>query len=95
MFPVALLLLGILFFKPPKDALGRRHSVIALACFCLLAAPLVLSLSHEKHRFTFGDSGKLNYAWFVGGIPDLLRMERAARGNGTPLTLRAESAKLP
>jgi hypothetical protein len=69
MFPAALLLLGILFLRPPKDRLGRRHSLIAMACFWLLAAPLVLSLSQEKHRFTFGDSGKLNYAWFVGGIP--------------------------
>jgi hypothetical protein len=69
MFPAALLLIGILFLKPPKDGLGRRHSVIAMFCFCLLAAPLVLSLSTGKHRFTFGDSGKLNYAWFVGGVP--------------------------
>jgi hypothetical protein len=34
-----------------------------------VATPEVLSLSGEKDRFTFGDSGKLNYAWFVGGIP--------------------------
>ena len=69
MFPTALLLIGILFLRPPKDALGRRHALAALACFCLLAAPLVLNLSRAKQRFTFGDTGKLNYAWFVGGIP--------------------------
>ena len=69
MFPAAFLLLGILFLKPPKDALGRRHTAIALACFSLVAAPLVLSLIHEKHRYTFGDSGKLNYGWFVNGNP--------------------------
>ena len=39
MFPAALLLIAILFLKPPKDALGRRHSVIALACFCLRCRP--------------------------------------------------------
>ncbi len=69
MFPPALALIGILFLKPPKDRMGRRHAVIALACFCLVAAPLVVSLSYEKHRFTFGDSGKLNYAMVVGDVP--------------------------
>ena len=84
MFPAALLLIGILFLKPPKDGLGRRHAVIALACFCLVAAPLVLSLSHEKHRFTFGDSGKLNYAWFVGDIPAYSGWNGQPAENGIP-----------
>jgi hypothetical protein len=69
MFPAALLLIGILFLQLPRDRLGRRNAAIVLACFGLTAAPLVLSLSHEKHRLTFGDSGKMNYAWFVDGIP--------------------------
>jgi hypothetical protein len=84
MFPAALLLIGILFLKPPKDRLARRHSFIAMACFGLLSAPLVLSLSYEKHRFTFGDSGKLNYAWFVGGIPSYSGWNGEPAENGTP-----------
>jgi len=84
MFPAALLLIGTLFLRPPKDSLGRRHSVIALACFCLLAAPLVLSLSQEKHRFTFGDSGKLNYAWFVDGVPSYSGWSGQPVEYGTP-----------
>ena len=84
MFPAALLLLAVLFLKPPKDGLGRRHVACALACFCVAAAPLVLSLSHEKHRFTFGDSGKLNYAWFVGGVPHYGGWTGQSPENGTP-----------
>ena len=61
--------------------LGRRHTAIVLACFSIVAAPLVLGLSYEKHRFTFGDSGKLNYAWFVAGVPDY------SGWNGQPLKL--------
>lgn len=68
MFPVAFMLIGILYLKPPKDYLGRRHIVIALTCFCLAAAPLVLSLSYEKRRLTFGDSGKLNYAFVITDV---------------------------
>jgi len=85
MFPAALLLIAILFLKPPRDAWGRRHTIIVMACFSMLAAPLVLSLSHEKHRFTFGDSGKLNYAWFVAGIPDYAGWNGQPPETGTPL----------
>jgi hypothetical protein len=85
MFPPALVLLALLFVKPPGDQLRRRHAVIALACFFLVAAPLVFSLSLEKHRFTIGDSGKLNYAWFVGGIPAYSGWNGQPAGNGTPV----------
>jgi 4-amino-4-deoxy-L-arabinose transferase-like glycosyltransferase len=84
MFPAALLLIGILFLKSSRDGLGRRQAIIALACFCLVSAPLVLSLSYEKHRFTFGDSGKLNYAWFVGDIPAYSGWNGQPAENGTP-----------
>jgi hypothetical protein len=85
MFPVAILLLALLFVTPPGDGWQRRHSAIALVCFGLVTAPLVLSLSHEKHRFTIGDSGKLNYAWFVGGIPVFSGWNRQPSENGTPV----------
>ena len=62
MFPVAFMLIGISFLNRPGPS-GTTTLVIALVCFCLAAAPLVLSLSYEKRRLTFGDSGKLNYAF--------------------------------
>jgi hypothetical protein len=95
MFPPALVLLALLFLKPPGDQLRRRHAVIALACFFLVAAPLVLSLSLEKHRFTIGDSGKLNYAWFVGGVPPTPGGTASPRKTAHRSTLPAGSAKLP
>lgn len=39
----------------------------ALLVFSAVAGPYVAALSHQKHRFDFGDSGSLNYAWYVGG----------------------------
>jgi hypothetical protein len=84
MFPAALLLIGVLLLKPPKDGLRRRHSAIALAGFCLAAAPLVLSLSYEKHRFTFGDSGKINYAMMVNGVPYCAGWTGQNPEDGTP-----------
>jgi hypothetical protein len=41
--------------------------LIAFACFAVVAGPYVAALSQQKHRLDFGDSGALNYAWYVGG----------------------------
>jgi hypothetical protein len=37
------------------------------AVFAMVAGPYVAALSMQKHRFDFGDSGSLNYAWFAAG----------------------------
>jgi hypothetical protein len=42
-------------------------SLLVLVCFGLIAGPYVAALSRQKHRLNFGDSGSLNYAWYVGG----------------------------
>lgn len=46
----------------PRWRRGMLVAALAFACTCL---PLIVLLSHQKGRFTFGDTGKLNYAWFV------------------------------
>ncbi len=42
-------------------------AVVALVCFGVVAGPYVVALSQQKGRLDFGDSGSLNYAWYVGG----------------------------
>jgi 4-amino-4-deoxy-L-arabinose transferase-like glycosyltransferase len=42
-------------------------ALIAFTCFAVVAGPYVAALSRQRQRFDFGDSGALNYAWFVGG----------------------------
>jgi hypothetical protein len=42
-------------------------ALAALACFAVVSGPYIAALSHARGRFDFGDSGALNYAWFVGG----------------------------
>ena len=52
-----------------------RHSLVrvaasasvALVCFGVLAGPYIAALSRQHGRLDFGDSGSLNYAWYVGG----------------------------
>jgi hypothetical protein len=42
-------------------------AVLVFVCFSLVAGPYIAALSHQKGRFDFGDSGNLNYVWFVAG----------------------------
>jgi hypothetical protein len=40
---------------------------LASVVFAAIAGPYVAALSKQKGRFDFGDSGALNYAWYVSG----------------------------
>ena len=77
-------------------------ALVALLCFAVVAGPYVAALSIQRRRFDFGDSGALNYAWYVGGtekmhltaLPDravwLLRgrsQASGARAAASPLIL--------
>ena len=42
---------------------------VAAICFAVVAGPYVLAISIEKRRFTFSDSGRINAAWDVNGVP--------------------------
>jgi hypothetical protein len=68
MFPLAFVLLAVAYFS----ARERRGTVTklgtALFCFLLVSAPLIAALSHAKGRVTFGDSARVNWAWYVNGV---------------------------
>jgi hypothetical protein len=42
-------------------------ALVACVCFGVVAVPYVAALSRQHGRLDFGDSGSLNYAWYVGG----------------------------
>ena len=42
-------------------------AAIALTSLAIVAGPYVAALSEQRGRLDFGDSGALNYAWYVGG----------------------------
>jgi hypothetical protein len=66
-----LCILALILFR----AFWQRHApartavsaALALICFFLVAGPFITALSKQKGRFDFGDSGNLNYAWFISG----------------------------
>lgn len=85
LFPLAFVCLALTLLSPAGIRRTLPKTLLAGLLFALLAAPLVLLLSSQKHRLTFGDSGKLNYAWYVDGA-----MYR--HWQGAPLGTRAEVA---
>ncbi len=84
MFPLALVLLSVTFIIVRGWRRANRKSLLALMVFLLIASPLILGLSLSKRRPTFGDSGKLNYAWEVNQIPKYVNWQGEPTGSGIP-----------
>jgi hypothetical protein len=57
---------------------------IAVAGYLVVAAPFVGAISADKDRFTYGDSGRINLAWDVNGVPRGF-WDGGPEGFGTPL----------
>jgi 4-amino-4-deoxy-L-arabinose transferase-like glycosyltransferase len=64
---IALMVLFQAWLQRRKPARVVMSGVLALVVFAAVAGPYVAALSRQKHRFDFGDSGALNYAWYVSG----------------------------
>jgi hypothetical protein len=55
------------FWQRQPIARIAAAAVLVFVCFSIVAGPYIAALSHQKGRFDFGDSGNLNYVWFVAG----------------------------
>jgi len=73
LFPISLALIAILFVWP-AGGYGRKGTVVIAISFLLVASPLVISLSYNKGRLTFGDAGRVNYARSVNRSVPLLSL---------------------
>ena len=67
LFPLSFVFLVVALILAQRSQVPLRRWAIALFAFVVMAGPLVFLLSSSKHRLTFGDSGRLNYAWYVDG----------------------------
>jgi hypothetical protein len=69
MFPLAFVFLAASALVAGSWRRAWRPLVPALLAFAVTAGPYVAALSQARGRLTFGDSGRLNYLWYVNGIP--------------------------
>lgn len=87
MFPISFVFLASAFLlyggtrKSFAKALARL--AVATVVFLAIAAPLVIALSKEKHRTTFGDSGKIAYAEYVDRATFIAHWRGEPAGTGT------------
>jgi hypothetical protein len=69
---------------------GDRWSAVsqlgwALPAIALLVAPYSVGISKESGTFTLGESGPLNYAWAVNGLPQFTHWQGGSLQLGTPI----------
>ena len=77
-FPLAFIFLIVTFIGIRNIPKAVPLTLAALFSFLLISGPYLLALSNSKQRFTFSESGKLNYAWKINGVP------RFVHWQGTP-----------
>ncbi|HPT25622.1 MAG TPA: hypothetical protein PLZ95_04315, partial [Bryobacteraceae bacterium] len=85
MFPLGLLLLALLFVWPPSRNFSRRGLLISAGVFGVVSVPLVVLLSGQVGRFSLGESGRLNYAWHVNGLAQMVWLGHDGGALGTPI----------
>lgn len=65
MFPLAFVFLLTATFSVGDLRKALLPTLVSLIVFLTISAPLIIAISTTKGHLTFGDSGKLNYAWMV------------------------------
>ena len=65
MLPFSVLVLALVALRVRFR--GARALAIATAAWLMLTAPWVAAMSYSTGHFTLGDTGRLNYVWFVDG----------------------------
>jgi hypothetical protein len=95
LFPLGLFALLFVYLWKPRSRIWRQGAVVSALVFMAVAAPLVLTLSWQKGRPTFGDSGKLNYAWAVSPRTFWRNWQGETAGSGTPVHPTRQLAQHP
>lgn len=85
LFPLGLITLAIAYWWRRSSPGWGRGMLAAGLVFLCASAPLILLLSHQKGRFTFGDSGKGTYAMAVSPRTSPRNWQGEIPGGGTPI----------
>lgn len=84
LFPVGFVVLAAGYWWKRSNSDWGRGILLAALVFLCISAPFILLLSHQKGRFTFSDTGKFNYAWYVSPRTFWRNWQGAEQGSGTP-----------
>jgi 4-amino-4-deoxy-L-arabinose transferase-like glycosyltransferase len=85
MFPISCVFLACCGFAAGNWRKTTVRTALALLTFLVIASPWLYTLTKAKGRPTFGDTGRLNYAYYVNGLAKLSHWHGEISGAGTPL----------
>lgn len=68
MLPAGIILLGCVFVCLPRRRANLQNLAIAAALMLLLCAPQIAIISSRVGHLSVGETGRLNYLWWVQGI---------------------------
>jgi hypothetical protein len=95
MVPWAVVCLVVLFLATRSR--GWRLSFIAGGICAIIVVPWTAILTHTAGHFTFGDTGRFTYVWYVNGLeaPSIGGVPPGARTPATDMILRGVGATGP
>lgn len=67
-FAITAIFLVLILFSVKDKKEAAKKTLITFFAFVLISGPFIFTLSKSKGYFTIGDSGKLNYSWWVNGV---------------------------
>ncbi len=82
-FPMAPVFIGSAWLASRNWRKNLAGAIVAFVAFGIVAGPFVCALSKAKHRLTYGDVGKINYAEFIDQIQQPLFWQGGG-DTGTP-----------
>jgi hypothetical protein len=65
MFPLGAALLAVLFLVPASVTRARSRVAVAALVWLAISAPLIALVSAKVGHLSYGETGRLNYGWFV------------------------------
>jgi hypothetical protein len=84
-FPVAIFACVLAAWSVFRNPRRRAALLSGLLAFAVISGVWIAALSFQKQRFTFGDSGRLAYAWYVNGVRDHHHWQSEEQGLGVAL----------
>ena len=86
MLPISLVFIFVAFFSVGLNRSAIKNISLLGITFILIGALFVVPLSQTKGEFTWGDSGTLNYIWFVNGVTRHIHWQESGPSpNGEPV----------
>ena len=82
LFPLAFVFVTISALSIGSTRKGLTRALVALVIFLAIGGPLFVAFSRRAGHITFEDSGRLNYAWNVNGVPEYAHWQGGPPGDG-------------